>query len=490
MAFPFSCPELESAVIGYLSINGFAGIEDYASTRPEAFTQQLAAVIFDVSKYLHRIGRTPNILTITKAIEADRTLKRIATDAAAEAGLPDWQTYLLTADTSLAQSPQSICECLAEIAEAAGRRKATEIYDKGKAGEISVAEAMEALEGIQKAVAGQPSWESDLIAAEELCDDKNADAYKDSPVIIEGMLAQGDLALITAGSKSFKSWLALQIAICTASGIPFLDRKTTQTKTLVLNFELKPSSIKKRLRSIAHRLKCGQKNLHIWNLRNRPITSAFFESLIRTIKEQGFGLVILDPLYSMYGVSECDNVENSNPKMTELLSTIRATCEEVGAAVLIVHHHAKGDSAAKASIDRASGAGALGRFPDSVLSLIPHQSPNAYVVEIDFRDFPPCDPFVIRREFSIMVLDEDLDPASKKTAKPANTKVTPEDVLSFLPQEGKTIDRATLKNRIASGKAVVPKTAERAIDRALELKICSANRHGIYLPKKEVQTLF
>jgi hypothetical protein len=485
-------PEKENAVIGYLSINGFAGIDDYARTRPEAFTQPLASVMFEAAQYLHRVGRTPNTLTIIEAIEADRTLTRIATDAAAEAGSTDWKNYIYTADTSIAQSfagGQIVGEYLADITEAAGRRKAAEIGRKLAAGEIGRLQAVEILTDIKNA--GEvSSWDADLIAAEELCDDKNAEVFKDSPAIIEGMLAQGDLSLITAGSKSFKSWLALQIALCTANGIPFLGRPTLATKTLVLNFELKPPSIKNRLRSIAHRLKCGQKNLYAWNLRNKAITPAFLDHLTRTIREQSFGLVILDPLYSMYGVSECDNVENSNPKMTELLSTIRAACEQVGAAVIIVHHHAKGDSSTKASIDRASGAGALGRFPDSVLSLIRHEAPNAYVVEIDFRDFPPCDPFVIRREFSIMVLDTDLDPSSKKTAKPANTKITPEDVLAFLPEEGKAIDRATLKNRIASGKAVVPKTAERAIDRALELKLCSANKHGIYLPKKEVQTRF
>ena len=80
-------------------------------------------------------------------------------DAAAEAGLPDWQTYLLTADTSLAQSPQSIGECLADITEAAGRRKAAEIYDKGKAGEISVAEAMEALEERRRFLSNQAPME-------------------------------------------------------------------------------------------------------------------------------------------------------------------------------------------------------------------------------------------------------------------------------------------------------------------------------------------
>lgn len=36
MAAPLSYPEKENAVIGYLSTNGFAGVEDYARTRPEA----------------------------------------------------------------------------------------------------------------------------------------------------------------------------------------------------------------------------------------------------------------------------------------------------------------------------------------------------------------------------------------------------------------------------------------------------------------------
>jgi hypothetical protein len=493
MSHPLSYPDKENAVLGYVTGAGFHGVENPGGTRPDDFTSPLRSVIYEAALYLHRMGRQANGLTIAEAIEGDRMLSRIAKDAAADEGLPDWQTYLATADTSLIgniAAPRTISEYLSDITEAAGRRKAAEIGKKLAGGEIEPAEAAEALGAIGKTWSEQPDWDSCMITAEDLCDDKNAEAYKAAPVIIEGMLAQGDLSLITAGSKSFKSWLALQIALCTANGIPFLGRQTIATKTLVLNFELKPPSIKNRLRAIAHRLKCGQRNLVTLNLRNKPITPAFLDWLTRTIREQGFGLIILDPLYSMYGVVESDNVENSNPAMTELLSTIRAACEEAGAAVIIVHHHAKGDSTTKASIDRASGAGALGRFPDFVMSLVRHESPNAYVVEIDFRDFPPCDPFVIRRENSIMILDEDLDPASKKTPKPANTKLTPEEVLGFLPEEGKTIDRSTLKTSIAKAKDVHPVTANRAIDRALELKICKANRHGIYHPKEEVQTRF
>jgi RecA-family ATPase len=234
------------------------------------------------------------------------------------------------------------------------------------------------------------AWPSDTppfpepIPASALCADDND--CKEPAVIVEGLVAEGDLGLITAGSKSFKSWLALQLALGAANGIPFLGRQAKKTKTLFLNFELKEASIKRRLRAISSRLGCGQENLWVWNLRNQTITLAFLDALHAAIGHGGFGLIILDPLYSMYGTSETsENVENSNPAMTKLLSDIRRACEAAGAAVVIVHHHAKGDSAMKNSIDRASGAGALGRFPDFVMSLVRHEAPSAYVAEVDFR---------------------------------------------------------------------------------------------------------
>ena len=159
MSLPLSYPEKENAVVGYISTNGFAGVEDYARTRAEAFTQPLASVMFEAAQYLHRIGRTPSTLTIIEAIEADRTLKRIATDAAAEAGLPDWQTYLHASDTSLSFNTaggQIVGEYLADITEAAGRRKQAEIGRKLAAGEIDRTEAVEALGGIQSAAIKPP----------------------------------------------------------------------------------------------------------------------------------------------------------------------------------------------------------------------------------------------------------------------------------------------------------------------------------------------
>lgn len=161
MTPPLADPHKEHAVIGYIVGAGFHGVADPGRTRPEAFTNPLRSVIFEAALYLHRMGKTANGHTIAEAIEADRMLSRIAKDAAADEGLPDWQSYLAGADTSLIFHPAGgkvVSEYLEDITEAAGRREAAKIGERLSAGEILPAEAAEALAGIQSAGARPPQF--------------------------------------------------------------------------------------------------------------------------------------------------------------------------------------------------------------------------------------------------------------------------------------------------------------------------------------------
>lgn len=122
--------EKENAVIGYLTAIGFAGVDEPLRTRPDSFTHPLCSVVYEAALYLHRMGKTANQINIVEAIEGDRMLSRIAKDAATADGLADWQTFLAIADASLSFNPaggQIVSEYLADITEAAGRRKAAEI---------------------------------------------------------------------------------------------------------------------------------------------------------------------------------------------------------------------------------------------------------------------------------------------------------------------------------------------------------------------------
>ncbi len=161
MALPLFDPDREHAVIGYIVGAGFHGVADPGRTHPNVFTSPLRSVIYEAALYLHRVGKKPNGHTIAEVIERDTLLSRIAKEAAAAEGLPDWQSYLAGVDISLINNPaggEIVTEYLADITEAAGRRKDAEIGKKLANAEISRADAMEALAGIESAGARPPRF--------------------------------------------------------------------------------------------------------------------------------------------------------------------------------------------------------------------------------------------------------------------------------------------------------------------------------------------
>jgi hypothetical protein len=160
--------------------------------------------------------------------------------------------------------------------------------------------------------------------------------------------------------------------------------------------------------------KANLDNIFIWNLRNQILKDDFFETLGRTIEENQIGLVILDPLYTLLG----DRDENSNGQMVELLSKLRRYCEDAGAAALITHHFAKGNSAMKNSIDRGSGAGSIARFADSVLTISRHSKADHFVLESSLRSFAPMNAIVLKWEWPLLIVVDSEDAKSLRGGRP------------------------------------------------------------------------
>jgi RecA-family ATPase len=70
--------------------------------------------------------------------------------------------------------------------------------------------------------------------------------------VIQGIVVEGAKIVIGAGSKSYKTWLAILIALAIAHGVPVLDRATTRRRVLFINLELKPATFKRRIQTIAN----------------------------------------------------------------------------------------------------------------------------------------------------------------------------------------------------------------------------------------------
>ena len=46
------------------------------------------------------------------------------------------------------------------------------------------------------------------------------------PIVIDGLLRMGEVAILSGESKSNKSWAALQLGVCIVNGLEFLGLKT------------------------------------------------------------------------------------------------------------------------------------------------------------------------------------------------------------------------------------------------------------------------
>ena len=78
------------------------------------------------------------------------------------------------------------------------------------------------------------------------------------------------------------------------------------------------------------------------------------------------------------------------------MSAFDELAEQTGAAIIYVHHDTKGSPGDKDIRDRGAGSNVLGRDYDACVTLTAHASdPDATVVEVLLRNFPPQDPFTI-----------------------------------------------------------------------------------------------
>jgi regulatory protein RepA len=99
--------------------------------------------------------------------------------------------------------------------------------------------------------------------------DFEAHRIETPPELVTGLLHQGDKLAIGGGSKSFKTFALLDLALSVAYGKPWLGMVTERGNVCYLNFELRDWSIQKRLLAIesAKGIEREKGRFDIWHLR-------------------------------------------------------------------------------------------------------------------------------------------------------------------------------------------------------------------------------
>lgn len=239
-------------------------------------------------------------------------------------------------------------------------------------------------------------------------------------VLIDGLIRRGETANIAGGTKAGKTWLMLGLALSIATGRHWLGQfACTPGKVLIIDNELKPATIQKRVRAVADAMAIDldeyRDRIDVVYLRGRGID---LFGLRPTVRRAGtkYAAIILD---SWYRALPPGMTENANEDQTRLYNLVDEYAEMTTAGWFLVKHPTKGGQGNKAVTDVGAGAGSQSRATDSHIVLREHDEEGAVVLEAAVRTFPPVVPFPIRWNFPVWLPADDLDPTALKGRKPA-----------------------------------------------------------------------
>ena len=223
-----------------------------------------------------------------------------------------------------------------------------------------------------------------------------------------------------------------------SSANPFLSRKLAHCagdrkrlsrwwiakprRVLYVQFEIREHHCHRRIRNLARAMGITPEDLggRLMVISGRGLGLAGADGLERIVQAAGDFMpevIVLDPLYKL-----AQGVENAAEDFKVILAAFDQIAEQTGAAIVFVHHDAKGTPGDKDIRDRGAGSGVLGRDYDACITLTAHATePDATVVETLLRNYPPQDPFTASWECGndggyCFVLADDLHPEKRTSA--------------------------------------------------------------------------
>jgi RecA-family ATPase len=257
----------------------------------------------------------------------------------------------------------------------------------------------------------------------DLCEFLEADIVEPKH-LLQNFLRVGQVGIISGAAKTNKSWTMMELALAVSQGKGrFLKWQALQGKVYYVDTELESFDFQRRMKSIAKQIGAKVDPGEFRKLLIRGVEAtldALVPALIRRLKGKGYELICIDAIYSVLGARE----ENANEDIAQIGGLLFRLARETGAAVLFSHHFSKGNQGKKRGIEKASGAGAWGRFPDVSLSIDrPNSKSNLYNIEPTFRSFAPVDEFVAERVNGIWSIRDGMAPVKSDSGKNVITEI-------------------------------------------------------------------
>lgn len=189
------------------------------------------------------------------------------------------------------------------------------------------------------------------------------------PWLVDNLLMNGQVTMITGRGGEGKSLLAIQLAMMVAYNAEFAWwRPRARRNVLVVNAEDNLDELRRRLLGACEVMGFDQRMLEnkLFTLNTERLvllhrdpaddklkSTDLFKQLTTLIHERSIGLLVVDPLIETHAGLD----ENSNADMKELILHLRKLARMCEISVLVVHHSRKGATAGDQ--DGARGGSAL-----------------------------------------------------------------------------------------------------------------------------------
>lgn len=214
--------------------------------------------------------------------------------------------------------------------------------------------------------------------------------------------------VLAADPKSGKSELAMEIALCVASGHPVMQLfyPTQVGPVLYVAAQGRRKKIRDRMNALA-----APRNLNPVTLPIHMVTRAvgfridtdeWKEAIKMQMQKTGYHLVVLDTFDSLHFANE-----NAQQEITPILQFLNYLTEHFQCTVLLLHHLRKLDARSKEeplSFNRLRGTGAIRGWYDTGILLggedLPDNAGKRVTVLRDHRDSDDDDTFTALMKFS------------------------------------------------------------------------------------------
>ena len=209
--------------------------------------------------------------------------------------------------------------------------------------------------------------------------------------LVTSLWGQQAVGFVGGTPKSYKTWLALKLAVAVASGKPCLGRFAVPDPGHVLLYAAEDSAaaIRRRVAAIAaaRRLDLGRLAVGLITEPGLRLDVADHqERLADTLAKVRPRLLVLDPLVRLHRGDE-----NNASEISPLLAFLRGLQREHRTAVAVVHHVRKSSAAQPGQALR--GSGDLHAWSDTNLFLLHRQ--RRLELHAEHRDHPAPAPMAV-----------------------------------------------------------------------------------------------